>query len=82
MYFYLVKRKVNETKAQFTPMLIEDTGSLLNVRPFPLAVYLAKEWFVGLDEDDVELLLEDFNTLKNESPSAHRLLVDSMAKRI
>lgn len=80
--FPLRKRKVNETKAQFTPTLIEDTGSLLNVRPFPLAVYLAKEWFVGLDEDDVELLLEDFNTLKNESPSAHRLLVDSMAKRI
>ena len=80
--FPLRKRKVNETKAQFTPTLIEDTGSLLNVRPFPLAVYLAKEWFVGLDEDDVELLLEDFNTLKKESPSAHRLLVDSMAKRI
>ncbi len=80
--FPLRKRKVNETKAQFTPTLIEDTGSLLNVRPFPLAVYLAKEWFVGLDEDDVELLLEDFNDLKNESPSAHRLLVDSMAKRV
>lgn len=78
----LRKRKVNETKAQFTPTLIEDTGSLLNVRPFPLAVYLAKEWFIGLDEDDIEHLLEDFNTLKDESPSAHRLLVDSMAKRI
>lgn len=76
------KREVNKVKAHFSPILIEDTGSLLNVRPFPLAVYLAKEWFVGLDEDDVELLLEDFNTLKNESPSAHRLLVDSMAKRI
>lgn len=80
--FPLRKREVNKVKAHFSPILIEDTGSLLNVRPFPLAVYLAKEWFVGLDEDDVEQLLEDFNTLKNESPSAHRLLVDSMAKRI
>lgn len=80
--FPLRKREVNKVKAYFSPILIEDTGSLLNVRPFPLAVYLAKEWFVGLDEDDVEQLLEDFNTLKDESPSAHRLLVDSMAKRI
>lgn len=80
--FPLRKRKVNEVKAHFSPTLIEDTGSLLNVRPFPLAVYLAKEWFVGLDEDDVEMLLEDFNTLKKESPGAHRLLVDSLAKRI
>lgn len=80
--FPLRKREVNKVKAHFSPILIEDTGSLLNVRPFPLAVYLAKEWFVGLDEEDVELLLEDFNTLKDESPSAHRLLVDSMAKRV
>lgn len=80
--FPLRKREVNKVKAHFSPILIEDTGSLLNVRPFPLAVYLAKEWFVGLDEDDVEQLLEDFNTLKNENPSAHRLLVDSMAKRV
>ena len=76
--FPLRKREVNKVKAHFSPILIEDTGSLLNVRP----LYLAKEWFVGLDEDDVEQLLEDFNTLKNENPSAHRLLVDSMAKRV
>ena len=80
--FSMRKRMVNETKFHFSPALIEDTGSLLNVRPFPLAVYLAKEWFVGLDEDDVEQLLEDFDKLKDESPSAHRLLVDSLAKRI
>lgn len=78
----LRKRIINETKNRFTPSLIEDTGSLLNVRPFPLAVYLAREWFEGLDEDDIEQLIEDFEALKENSPSAYRLLADSLSKRI
>ena len=76
------RRVINETKNRFTPTLIEDTGSMLNVRPFPLAVYLTKDWFVGLDEDMIEQLFDDFETLKKNSESAYRLLVDSLAKRI
>lgn len=76
------KRVLNKTRNRFSPTLIEDTGSMLNVRPFPLAVYLAKDWFVGLDEDMIEQLFEDFETLKKDSASAYRLLVDSLAKRI
>jgi predicted MPP superfamily phosphohydrolase len=76
------RRVINETKNRFTPTLIEDTGSMLNVRPFPLAVYLAKDWFVGLDEYMIEQLFDDFEKLKKESDSAYRLLVDSLAKRI
>lgn len=76
------RRVINETKNRFTPTLIEDTGSMLNVRPFPLAVYLAKDWFVGLDEDLIGQLFDEFEVLKKNSASAYHLLVDSLAKRI
>ena len=76
------RRVINETKNRFTPTLIEDTGSMLNVRPFPLAVYLAKDWFVGLDEDLIGQLFDEFEVLKKNSASAYHLLIDSLAKRI
>lgn len=69
------RRVINETKNRFTPTLIEDTGSMLNVRPFPLAVYLAKDWFVGLDEDLIGQLFDEFEVLKKNSASAYHCLL-------
>lgn len=76
------KRAINETIARFSPALIENTHSWINVRPFPLAVYLAKEWFVGLDENDLEVLLSNFDRLKQEDSGTHRMLSNGMAHRI
>lgn len=76
------KRVIHETIARFSPILIENTHSWINVRPFPLAVYLAKEWFIGLDEIDLDVLLSKFDKLKQEDSGTHKMLSDGMARRI
>lgn len=78
----LRKRAINTTIARFSSTLIERTASWVNIRPFPLAVYLAKEWFTGLDETDISNLLADFEKLREDDPGTHMILCNSMAKRI
>lgn len=76
------KRIFNSTINRFTPELIDKTNAWLNVRPFPLAVFLASEWFVELEEEDVETLLNDFDVLRAQNPALHRFLSEGMARRI
>lgn len=74
----VVKRTINA----YDKMLLENTGSMLNVRPFPLAVYLVSEWFSELYEEDLYQLLEDFAELKEKDATCQATLVDCMARRI
>lgn len=76
------KRVINETLSEYKNSLLEDTGSMINVRPYPLAVYLVSEWFKGLDATDIKDLIEQFEALSQKSPATHSVLVDSMAMRL
>lgn len=76
------KRIVNKTIKAYDEKLLENTGSMLNVRPFPLAVYLMSQWFDELDEVDLDQLLEDFEKLKEQDAQCQATLVECMAKRI
>lgn len=73
---------INNVVNRFQPTLVEKTGGWINVRPFPLAVWLVGEWLKTLDEDCVSELLDNFEELKSKDLSAYNLLSECLSERI
>lgn len=76
------RRRFRDVIVRFENKLIENTGVWLNVRPFPLAVWLAGKWCKRLDDYMIDALLDNFDKLKGEDPIMHKTLQDSFCKRI
>lgn len=76
------QKKLTEAINRYTPTLIEKTDKFVNVRPFPLAIWLMGKWFERMNNDLVDILLRDFEQLKAQNESAYKLLSGSLSRRI
>lgn len=76
------QKKLTETINRYTPTLLEKTDKFVNVRPFPLAIWLMGKWFERMNDDLVDILLQNFEELKVQNESAYKLLSDSLSRRI
>lgn len=72
----------NRTIRRFEGTLIEIDGKNLVVRPFPLAVWLAGQWFADMSESLIEKLLNNLTDLSKTDTNAYSLLKDGLAMRL
>lgn len=76
------RRLFNQTINRYDGSLIEttQTQSWLNVRPFPLAIWLVEKWFEdGVDEESMEEIVKDIEAL--DKPS-YAVIRDGLYKRL
>lgn len=76
------QKKLFETINRYAPTLIEKTDKFVNIRPFPLAIWLMGKWFAQMNDDLVGILLQNFEQLKSQDEAAYNLLSGSLSKRI
>jgi len=69
----------SKTRERFRGKLIEETPSWLNVRPFPLAVYLVSQWFEEMTSEGLEELIDD---IQAQPEDVCRDLREGMSQRI
>ena len=82
-YSPIDKRKLfNRVIKHFDKSIIENTGTWLNVRPFPLAVMLASKWFEDIDTEMAELLVREIEAYKDDSPATYNVLKEGICERI
>ena len=74
------RRIFNRTINLHEGSLIETTQSWLNVRPFPLAIWLVEKWFEdGVDEDNIENLISGIEGLDRP---IYTVIKDGLYKRL
>ena len=74
------RRIFNRTINLHEGSLIETTQSWLNVRPFPLAIWLVEKWFeYGVDEDNIENLISSIEELDRQ---VYTVIKDGLYKRL
>lgn len=69
----------NKVREKYNNTLIENTNHWLNVRPYPLAVYLISEWFEEMPTHLLESLMDD---LQLQPDNIKNILIEGMAQRI
>ena len=69
------------TISRYKGAFIEISGSWLNVRPQPLAVWLVKQWFKNCD-NDADRLERLFTSLRGMPDPPQKLILENMAKRM
>ena len=74
------RRIFNKTISIYEGSLIETTQSWLNVRPFPLAIWLVEKWFEnGVDEENIENLISSIEALDRP---VYTVIKDGLYKRL
>lgn len=76
---YEINRIFKQTRNRLRGTLIEETDSWLNVRPFPLAVYLVSQWFEEMRPEWLKQLIDHIQALP---PDMKNVIGDGMGKRI
>lgn len=63
--------------------LIEHLSSHINVRPMPLAIWLATQWFKGTTDDDLMEIINAEKDCTNEQEQQHaKALKEALARRL
>lgn len=70
----------NKTINQYDNSLIETTACWLNVRPFPLAVWLVGKWFE--DDNDEERIEEIVSEIEKQEKGTYEVLKEGLYKRL
>ncbi|MBP3551968.1 MAG: metallophosphoesterase [Bacteroidaceae bacterium] len=74
------RRLFVQTINRYNGALIETTQSWLNIRPFPLAIWLVEKWFEdGVDEESMEKIVKRIEAL--DKPS-YTVIRDGLYKRL
>lgn len=75
------RRLFSQTINRYDGSLIETTQSWLNVRPFPLAIWLVEKWFesIGADEDCMAEIVDRIEALEKTS---YTVIRDGLYKRL
>lgn len=82
-YNEIDKRKLfNRVIKKFDKSIIENTGTWLNVRPFPLAVMLLSKWFDDMDSDTITELVSEIEKFKASSIATYNALKEGICERI
>lgn len=69
------------TISRYKDTFIEISGSWLNVRPQPLAVWLVKQWFKSCDNDP-DRIDNLFKSLEAVTNPPQKMILENMAKRM
>ena len=69
----------SKVRGKYNNTLIENTHQWLNVRPYPLAVYLISEWFEEMSTQHLECLMHD---LQQQPDNVKRILIEGMSQRL
>ena len=70
----------NQTINKYDNSLVEKTACWLNVRPFPLAVWLVGKWFE--EDNDEERMAEIVEDIENQDRGIYQILRDGLYKRL
>lgn len=70
----------NKTIHQYDSSLIELTACWVNVRPFPLAVWLVGKWFE--DDNDEERIEEIISEIEKQERDVYEVLKEGLYKRL
>lgn len=76
------RRLFNRVIRKFDKSIIENTGTWLNVRPYPLAVMLLSGWLNDMDPDTINQLVQEIDQYKSSSLSTYNTLKNGICERI
>lgn len=76
------RRLFNRVIKKFDKSIIENTGTWLNVRPFPLAVMLLSKCFDDMDSDSIAELVSEIENFKETSIATYNTLKEGICERI
>lgn len=62
--------------------LMEHLSGHINVRPMPLAIWLASEWFRGCTKDDILSLVTDISKIPSDGHNHAKYMQEAFCKRL
>ena len=62
--------------------LLEHISEHINVRPLPLAIWLASEWFKGCTKEDILSLINDISAIQSEKHDHAKYMQEAFCRRL